>query len=230
MKVRMTDAPGDYDEVNVEVIDVQFKNSTSAGEDGWSSIGNVSAGVYNLLDLTGGVTVLLADSEIPSGQLGQIRLVLGTNNTVVKNGVMYDLNTPSAQQSGLKLQVNQELQANVDYEYLIDFDVEQSVVEAGGSGNFNLHPVLRLSTEATTGSIRGIVAPSLNQAVASVTVAGQVVSAYTNAVGQFVIHGVPAGTYTVTVNTNASLGIEPIYIQNVTVVNGQVSDIGNISL
>lgn len=230
MQVRMTDAPGDYDEVNVEVIDVQVKNTTAAGEDGWVSIGNISAGVYNLLDLTGGVTVLLADNEIPSGNLGQLRLVLGTNNTVVKNGVTYDLDTPSAQQSGLKLQVNQQLQANVDYEFLIDFDVDQSVVEAGGSGGFNLHPVLRLSTDSTSGSIRGIVAPNVNQAMASVIVAGQVVSAYADALGNFVIHGVPAGTYTVTVTSESSVGTGPVYVENVTVVNGQVSDIGNISL
>jgi hypothetical protein len=33
--------------------------------------------VYNLLDLTAGVNALLADNLVPSGKLGQIRLLLG---------------------------------------------------------------------------------------------------------------------------------------------------------
>jgi hypothetical protein len=39
----------------------------------------------------------------------QIRLILGTRNTVVLD-ITYPLSTPSAEQSGLKLQVNQTLQ------------------------------------------------------------------------------------------------------------------------
>src|SRR5688572_15897196 len=91
--VRMTDAPGDYDEVNVEVLDVKIKSTSETGEDGWVSIGNITPGIYNLLDLTGGVNVLLADNEVPSGFLGQIRLILGEHNTVKKDGVTYPLKT-----------------------------------------------------------------------------------------------------------------------------------------
>jgi hypothetical protein len=50
------------------------------------------------LDLTG-VNVLLADNLVPSGKLGQIRLLLGDKNTVVVGDKTYDLKTPSAQQS-----------------------------------------------------------------------------------------------------------------------------------
>jgi hypothetical protein len=32
---------------------------------------------------------------------------------------------------------------------LLDFDVARSVVKAGNSGNYNLHPVINVSTEAT---------------------------------------------------------------------------------
>jgi hypothetical protein len=62
VSVRMSDAPGDYDEVNVEVLDVKIKSNAETGEDGWVSIGNITPGIYNLLDLTGGVNVLLADN------------------------------------------------------------------------------------------------------------------------------------------------------------------------
>jgi hypothetical protein len=41
-----------------------------------------------LLDLTGGVNVLLADNEVPSGFLEQVRLLL-RDKIQVKDGVIY---------------------------------------------------------------------------------------------------------------------------------------------
>ncbi len=230
VKVHMTDAPGDYDAVFIEVVDVKVKASADAGEEGWVSLGPVTPEIYNLLELTGGVTVMLANYEIQSGFLGQIRLVLGDENTVIKNGVTYELNTPSAQQSGLKLQVNQMLQPNLTYDFLIDFDVEQSIVEAGGSGNFNLHPVLRVSAMANSGSITGVALVPGFQVLASVQVGNQTVSAYTNAEGVFHLYGIPAGTYQVTITPDLLSGVGASVVQNVTVTNGNITNMGVISL
>lgn len=229
--VRMTDAPGDYDEVNVEIVDVMIKSNSDTSDNGWVSIGNINPGIYNLLDLTGGINVVLADNEVPSGFLGQIRLILGDENTVVKDGVTYALNTPSAQQSGLKLQVNQTLQAGATYNFLLDFDVEHSVVvEAGGSGNYNLHPVIRVTTEATSGAIKGTVLPITVQTLASVEVNGTVVSAYTNEQGVFQLSGIPSGTYTVTLTPDVASGLAVLVVDNVVVVNGQVTNMGSLTL
>lgn len=230
MNIRMTDAPGDYDEVNVEVLDVLIKGNTDTGEGGWQSIGTAAPQIYNLLDLTGGLNVILADNVIvPSGYLGQIRLLLGTNNTVVKDGVVYPLNTPSAQQSGLKVKVNTVLLPSVVYDFMLDFDVNKSiVVEAGSSGNYNLNPVIRVVTNAMSGTIKGTVTttPPGIQVLASVEVDGVTISAFADAEGNYQINGVPAGTYSVTLTPEASSGLLPIIVENVVVVNGQVTDIG----
>jgi hypothetical protein len=231
VSVRMTDAPGDYDQVNVEVLDVKIKSNSETGEDGWASIGNIKPGVYNLLDLTGGVNVLLADNEVPSGNLGQIRLILGDKNTVVKDGVTYPLKTPSAQQSGLKLKVNQTLTAGATYDFLLDFDVEHSVVvEAGNSGSFNLHPVIRVSTTATSGIIKGIVTPFNFQSLVSVQVGDTTVSAYTDESGAFQLNGIPAGTYSVTITADASSQLPPLVVPNIAVVNGQITNMNTLVL
>lgn len=229
IKVRMTDAPAEYDAVNVEVIDVKIKNNSNLDEGGWVSIGNITPGIYNLLDLTGGVTAALADNQVPSGFLGQIRLILGENNTVIKDGVTYPLRTPSAQQSGLKLQVNQTLLPNITYDFLIDFDVDQSVVvQAGNSGNYNLHPVLRVTSNAVSGSIKGTI-PGSVPVLASVVVGGVVVSAYTDAEGVFYLHGIPAGTYAVTLTPDVLSSIPVHVVENVVVENAQTTDVGSIS-
>jgi hypothetical protein len=237
ISVRMVDAPGDYDEVNVEVLDVLIKNNSDTGDQGWVSIGDVlQVGpdkIYNLLDLTGGVNVLLANNVVPSGKLGQIRLLLGDKNTVVKGDMTYDLKTPSAQQSGLKLKVNQILIAGVTYDFMLDFDVKSSVVvQAGNSGNYNLHPVIRVSTMATSGVIKGVIDPVLVgfQVLVSVQVGDVTVSSYANEQGMFQLNGVPAGIYTVTLTPDVGSGKEIKSILDVVVANGIVTDMGSISL
>ncbi|MEM8522107.1 DUF4382 domain-containing protein [Flavobacterium sp. PL12] len=234
VSVRMTDAPGDYDAVNVDVQDVLIKSATDNDDSkGWVSIGNVTPKVYNLLDLTGGVNVLLADNLVPSGFLGQVRLLLGEKNTVVKDGVSYPLNTPSAQQSGLKLKINQELVGGATYDFLLDFDVEHSVVvQAGSSGKYNLHPVIRVSTAATSGVIKGSINPVLTgfQVMASVKVGDVEVTAFANELGVFQLNGIPAGTYTVTLTPEIASGKVIKTVPGVVVVNGAMTNMGAISL
>lgn len=228
--VRMTDAPGDYDAVFVDVVDVMIHTEATAGDEGWVSLGNVQTGVYDLLELTGGVTQLLADAEVPAGRLGQIRLVLGNNNTVVVNGESQSLSTPSAQQSGLKLQVNEELEAGQQYEFLLDFDVDQSIVSAGSSGGYSLKPVIRVSTQEQTGAITGAVHPTNVQSVVRATNASHTISAYTDANGTFVLNGVPDGTYQVTVTPAANSGLAPKVTNNVVVSSGATVDLETIFL
>jgi len=232
ISVKLVDGPGDFDNVFVEVVDVMVKvNDDSEDDSGWVSLDPINTGVYDLLDLTGGVNVLLVDDfQIPSGMLNQIRLVLGDDNTVVIDGETFPLNTPSAQQSGLKVKVNEVLEPGFTYDFVLDFDVEQSIVIAGGSGNINLKPVIYASAELSSGIIEGAVTPFDFQTVASVMVDGEEVSAYTDDTGVFMLYGVPAGTYTVTLTPDPTSGYAPTTVENVLVVNGQVTNIGTVEL
>src|ERR1700693_5555943 len=73
-------------------------------------------GVYNLLDFSDGKDTLLADATIPPGTISQIRLILGDNNFIItKDGVKIPMKTPSAQESGLKVQVHQEVSGGILY-------------------------------------------------------------------------------------------------------------------
>ncbi len=235
--VHMTDAPGDYDHVYVDVQDVMIKADASTSDDeGWVSIGNVQKGEYDLLSLTNGVTQLLADSEVPVGNLGQIRLVLGPDNSVVLDGETErtPLSTPSAQQSGLKMNVNQQMEAGELYEYLLDFDVDQSIVQTG-SGGYILKPVIRLSTVEGTGTIEGDVHPFAVggddfQIKVTATNANHTISTYTGANGGFVLQGVPAGTYRITITPEASSGYAELIESNVQVTSGATVDLGTLDL
>lgn len=46
----------------------------------------------------------------------------------------------------------------------------------------------------------------------------------------FLWHGIPSGTYIVTITPDASSGLNATIVESVVVVNGQVTDIGEITL
>ena len=83
MTVMMTDAPGDYLHVNVDVqrVEVHYANGNSNAD--WVAL-NTHAGVYDLLALQHNATAVLAGNvQLPAGKITQMRLILGSNNTVM---------------------------------------------------------------------------------------------------------------------------------------------------
>lgn len=230
--VRLMDNPGDFENVFVEVVDVMVKIDDTSDEDqGWQSLDPINTGVYDLLELTGGLNVLLVDDfQIPSGTLNQIRLVLGENNSIVIDGETLPLNTPSAQQSGLKIQVNETLDANIAYTFLLDFDVDESIVIAGNSGNINLKPIIRASIEANSGAVSGSITPASVQTEITATNGLDIISAFTDENGLFVLTGLSAGTYTITVTPDVSSEFSIQTFESIEVSVGNTTDLGVIVL
>lgn len=227
VEVFLTDDPGAFDAVNVEIIDVQVN---SGNEDaGWESLEGFNASTVNLLDYTAGLDTLLGAIDIPEGRLSQIRLILGENNSVEILGQIISLNTPSAQQSGLKVLINEDLQAGVVYKLILDFDAGRSVVEAGNSGIYNLKPVIRASLEAQSGSISGLVQPDSVQTLVTALNTTDTISSFTNSDGVFLLRGVPAGNYEVLFSPADTLFQEQM-VSDVDVMLNQNRDLGTITL
>lgn len=236
--VRLVDAPGDFKAVNVEVVDVMIKMDDDGDSDsGWISL-EAENEIINLLDFTGGISKVLVDRfAIPAGTLSQMRLVLGDGNTIVIENELneneeFDLKTPSAQQSGLKLKVNAVIEEGYTYDFILDFDVEKSIVIAGNSGNIILKPVLYVSTEVNSGIIEGTVEPIDVASVVSVLVDDNgtpgtdddfVISANSDENGQFALWGVPAGTYDLVINPDATSAYTETIVEGITVVNGETT-------
>jgi len=222
-KVRMTDAPGPYDAVYIDLQAVEV-----TGVNGKAVTLNVNAGIYNLLDFSNGMDTLIASGTLEVSAVEQIRLILGTNNSVVIDSVSYPLSTPSADQSGLKLQVHQTLQAGVTYSVLVDFDANKSIVDEG-NGSYKLKPVLRTIETATSGSIKGKILPSGISAVVTATSSTNITySTNVSANGDFILMGLPADTYVLTITPSKPLNVATI--GNVVVVIGSTTDVGIINL
>lgn len=225
----MTDAPGDYEEVNVEIESVQINKGDGESEEEWITLDEIHPGVYNLLDFANGKDTLLASAELPVGHISQIRLVLGDENTVkLKSGEVISLKTPSGQTSGVKLQIDAHLEDDVTYMVLLDFDAARSVVPKG-NGGYNLKPVIRTITQAIAGGIKGAVTPAeYKPAIYVISAANDTIGGYANDNGDFLIKGVPAGTYRVEFITE--YGEHNKTIENVSVSQDQIKDLGTVEL
>lgn len=227
LHVRLTDAPGDYEEVNIDIQSVEVHNSDGNSSEGWKTL-DVEKGVYNILELSNGLDTLLATAELPAGRISQIRLKLGSNNSVKIGGVIKPLSTPSAQQAGLKLNLHADLTEGITYTVTLDFDAARSIVERG-NGTFSLKPVIRALEEATSGAIKGTITPvEAMPAVFAITRTDTVATAYTDEMGKFILRGVPSGSYTVSFNPKE--GFAPKQSENVTVTIGSVTDLGTITI
>jgi len=140
LKVHLTDNPYNATEVNVDIKEVNVKLD-GVDSANWVSL-NTQAGVYNLLDFQNGLDTLLAQGIVPTGNLKEIRFVLGSDNSITIDSVNYPLTIPSGSESGLKIKVDKPLRASLD-SLVIDFDAAMSIFQTG-KNDFKLKPVLKV--------------------------------------------------------------------------------------
>jgi hypothetical protein len=230
LQIALVDAPGDYQEVNINVVGVEM-NWTASSDQGWETLPLVERKTYDLLKLTGGQEALLVDTDIPAGsKIHQLRLILGDGNTIKIDGVPepLTLETPSAQNSGLKLNIQQDIQEGLLYKVVLDFDVSKSIVETGNK-KYILKPVIRSYLEAQGGSLKGTITPAACSN-ATVTITGpnpgtNTISANTNSEGVFLFKGLDAGTYTVTAVPSGTSTTCTTKTVTATVTNGVVTNL-----
>jgi len=196
LQVLLTDGPGPYDAVYIDVQKVEVNVSSDSGtSSGWQTVGILRPGVYNLLKFSNGIDTLLAAADLPAGTLSQMRLVLGSNNSVVIGGQSYPLTAPSAQQSGLKFNIHSTLTAGIVYRLWIDFDANRSIVTTG-NGKYLLKPVIRTYTAAIGGSIKGYVLPSAAKSRVLAAMGTDTLMALPDSVtGYYFFGGVNAGSW-----------------------------------
>jgi len=227
IEVWLTDAPGDYDQVNVDIQEVQVHSEDGEQSGGWKSI-PVNNGVINILELTNGLDTLLGSIEVPAGKISQIRLKLGNDNSLKIGEETFDLSTPSGQQSGLKLQVHETLAEGITYKILLDFDAARSIVKKG-TGEYSLKPVIRTITKAQDGAIKGLVTPiESTPAIYAIVGTDTLGTTYADEAGKFLIRGLAPGTYKVTFEPKT--GYQPIQKDGVAVTLGNVTDVGEVQI
>ena len=139
LAIRMTDAPASYDEVNVDLKEVRVNFDDDST--GWVTLQS-HPGIYNLLGLQNGVDSLIAEGDFPVNKtVKEIRLILGTNNSIKANGQLYPLTIPSGSESGLKIKIAKKLRDTLE-KVVIDFDADLSVKQE--NDGYKLRPVVKV--------------------------------------------------------------------------------------
>ena len=180
MNVHLVDGPStDYAAINLEIQKVEIH-----GDGGWLVLGTPDV-IVDLLSLTGGVEEMLVNgASLPAGHYDQMRLVLGSRNTVtLKDGSTPALKVPSGMQSGVKLDVSFDVSQNTTKDVFIDFDAHRSIFlhAAGNSGQYLLRPVVRAFDKVVTGAITGSLVDATTKApLPGVMVTAQVLDATGN--------------------------------------------------
>lgn len=231
LQVLLTDAPANYESVMIDVQQVRIHRSTEAeeGESGWIEI-NAEPMMIDLLKLTNGQVELLGEINLEPGRYNQMRLVLGNQNEITIDGETIPLDTPSAQQSGLKLNIQAEIVEGGLYRLLLDFDASRSIIQAGASGKFLLRPVIRTVELGASGSIEGNIEPE-NAMPWVYAIAGQDTLAGTKAndLGEFRLIGLAPATYQVSVDPDTEQ-YNKVVISGVEVEHSEVTNIGTVTL
>jgi hypothetical protein len=245
LRILLTDAPADLEEAFIKVDKiVLIRNAADSVSGGGSGRVEITPDVddfIDLLELTGGDFLELVDvNNVPSGFYAQMRVYLDGAYVVLKDGRVFatagadlpdgvtadgTLKCPSCSQSGYKVKFSGEgLQLIGNSTITLDFDAGQSFGhEAGKSGQWIMHPVLRATTTTIQfGSIKGLV--SLAQGVtlptcggAATTISqfkplaimnGDTASGTVDAQGAFRISSLLPGTWTLS------------YVKDLTFTNG----------
>jgi hypothetical protein len=228
VEIRMTDAPGDFDAINLNVKSVVLLSG------GKPYNFEVTHGSFDILDFRVGTSnpdILIANGDMPAGEITEVRLILNdSGNSIVVNGIDQELKTPSAQSSGwkVKLSANPELVTGVTYSLLLDFDAAKSIV-ATGNGKYILKPVVRGITAATSGLISGTVLPLSAHpeilVISGLDTVGTMADAFT---GKFTVGGLASGTYRLKVVPVD--GYNATEVDNISVTSGQNTSIGLVTL
>ena len=253
VSVFLTDGPGEFDSVFIDIQKVEvkidndslYKNDDDRCKDDddrdddqkrkddygeWVNISFTPA-IIDVLSLRNGVETKLGDANIASGTVRKIRITLGTQNRVVKNGVSSTLELRNETKNFLYIKLydkhRQRMADSTSVSVWVDFDVANSIYEK--DGKFYLRPVLRPFNNKNFGEVEGKVLPLEAKAVVRITNgAGFNGVALPNREGKFKLRGLESGTYTVTVQ-----GLAPYadkVISNIVVTKGKETELGVITL
>jgi hypothetical protein len=244
LKLSLTDAATDqYKAVYVtfDAIEVHFSD---AADDSWETLTNLNFPItINLLDLMNGVRTELGIATLHTGHITQMRLKLTEqpqpghlnifnqldptgNYVITSDNLIHELKIPSGFQSGLKINIDADINANETTEVLLDFDASKSIVVTG-SEKYILKPVIKATT--TLGAIVSGTVTSNALPVPGALVSVQIpttdpigaltveASTVTDASGFYKLIVLP-GTYNIVVS---KVGFNPA-LQTVTLAPGEI--------
>ncbi len=219
--------------IDIRKLEVKLEDDTLPN-DGWVNLA-INAGIYNILRFRNGLDTLFATGTLPNARVKKIRLTLGTQNSVMKDGQSFPLTVKNEDREVIANleSTNFEITNSGQVLFWIDFDAGNSIqADNSGSGNNNgyrLKSHIKIFTRSHSGEIEGKVLPGAADAIVKAVIGSDTATAIPDDDdGEFKIVGLTAGTYTVFID--GQNGYQDTVINNVIVRNREDTHLPNITL
>jgi len=194
----LVDAPGDFDEVWVEVNGVEILPAGIRGSEenaNWVSIPYQAASNMVLVSaLVNDTQLLVGRTEIPAGDISKIRFLLGNVAYLISDDNRIDMTISTNSEALLEVAVDITTQSGLSYDIFLDLDLSQSVV-ANQNGGFDFVPSLRVFVTNGLGSIEGTVLPIANTPHIIATSENDTIGTLRADDGGFLLKGLAPDTY-----------------------------------
>ena len=154
LKIYLTDASGDFLELNIIVSRIEGHIAVEGEEEegSWEELGDWQPNglPVDLLTLEG-KSLLLGSMELAPNHYTQLRVFLKEKAELILEGpggspVTEILEIPSSENTGIKLNRPFDIVEDGITKLTLDFDVEKSVIETG-NGNYKMKPVIHVTSE-----------------------------------------------------------------------------------
>jgi len=218
--------------IDMQKLEVKLEDDTLSNG-GWFNL-SIRPGVYNILRFRNGLDTLFATGNLPNNRIRKVRLTLGTQNSVMRNGQSSPLKIKDKEREVvLNLSAANFDATTGQVNFWLDFDAGNSIkVDNSGQGNNNgyeLKPHIKAFGRNNTGRIEGKVLPTAANAIVKAVIGADTATAIPNiSNGEFKIVGLNAGNYTVIID--AQNGYIDTTINNVRVVNREDTKLPVITL
>lgn len=128
VSVKIKTVSSDVNKVFIDILDVQLKlnqeENTSAA---WLSLEAINNGIHNTSHLNNNALLLVDNFMVEAGFIYGIRLILGDNNFMDIDNVLYSLDVSDLGNANPTNTVSTQLQPNKSYDFVIELNVDQSI-------------------------------------------------------------------------------------------------------
>lgn len=219
--------------IDLQRLEVKLEDDTLPNS-GWINL-SIRPGIYNILRFRNGLDTLFATGNLPNARLKKIKLVLGTQNSVMKNGQSFSLRVKNEDREVIANLDNSlfDITAGGQVLFWIDFDAGNSIqVDNSGQGNNNgyrLKSHIKIFCRSHSGQIEGRVLPRYADPIVKAVIGSDTATAIPDHNdGEFKIVGLRPGTYQLIID--GQNGYSDTSINNVIIREREDTHIPTITL
>lgn len=142
MSVYLQDAPASsYEKIKIELKGVSVYSNTSGS---WVTL-TVNNGIFDLLTLDSLHQAFLGKIKLSGGDISQLQLIIGSQNTVTVAGISHPLVLDSSDLDKLKVKIDNNVHGGSSYKLTIDFKASESIDNSGNV--YKLKASLKISVK-----------------------------------------------------------------------------------